>query len=226
MRYDQGPPYERISDEEATNRYEEVAPHLSEEDYRLSAQEAFEWMSPKEREEFGRMLQEQTRQEGHGSVPGAAAEEEDLGNPDFLAQLMSRMHQQQPDAVGSLMKGMLGSGGGGLVGGMLGSGMTGGRRSLRRRWHDEQPGGQGGLGRDIRHGRQEVHGRPVGSELRLLLRAAYGADVGDSWQGTNLQNAVTVGKFKLLEHRRRDGWLGSRAYATANRRVPKATALR
>lgn len=125
-RYDQGSPYERISDEEATNRYEEVAPHLSEEDYRLSAQEAFERMSPKEREEFGRMLQEQTRQEGHGGVPGAAAEEEDLGNPDFLAQLMSRMHQQQPDAVGSLMKGMLGSGGGGLVGGMLGSGMTGG----------------------------------------------------------------------------------------------------
>lgn len=106
----------------ATKRW---PPHLSEEDYRLSAQEAFERMSPKEREEFGRMLQEQTRQEGHGGVPGAAAEE-DLGNPDFLAQLMSRMHQQQPDAVGSLMKGMLGSGGGGLVGGMLGSGMTGG----------------------------------------------------------------------------------------------------
>ena len=125
-RYDQGPPYERISDEEAANRYDEVAPHLSEEDYRLSAQEAFERMSPEEREEFGRLLREQYQQEGQGDVPGRAAKEEDLGNPDFLAQLMSRMHHQQPDVVGSLMKGMLGSGGGGLVGGMLGSGMTGG----------------------------------------------------------------------------------------------------
>lgn len=125
-RYDQGPPYERISDEEAANRYDEVAPHLSEEDYRLSTREAFERMSPEEREEFGCLLQEHSRQGGHGDVPGRAAEEKDLANPEFLAQLTSRMHQQQPDAVGSLMKGMLGSGGGGLVGGMLGSGRTGG----------------------------------------------------------------------------------------------------
>lgn len=125
-RYDQGPPYERISDEEAANRYREVTPHLSEEDYRLSAREAFERMSPEEREEFGRLLREQSRQEGPGDIPGKAAEDKDLANPDFLAQVMSRMHQQQPDALGNLMKGMLGSGGGGLVGGMLGSGMTGG----------------------------------------------------------------------------------------------------
>ncbi len=125
-RYDQGPPYERISDGEAADRYEEVAPHLSQEDYRLSAREAFGRMSPEEREEFGKMLQEQSQQSG-GTIPGEQhASEGDLRNPDFLARMASSMHQQQPDALGGLMKGMLGSGGGGLVGGMLGSGMTGG----------------------------------------------------------------------------------------------------
>lgn len=126
QRYDEGPPYERISDEEAANRYEEVAPHLSEEDYRLSAREAFERMSPEEREEFGRLLREQSQQQGHGDMPGGENAAGNLRDPDYLAQVASRMHQQQPDALGGLMRNVLGSGGGGLVGGMLGSGMTGG----------------------------------------------------------------------------------------------------
>src|SRR3712207_8448895 len=65
-RYDEGAPYDGISNEEASDRYREVAPNLSEEDYRLSAREAFARMSPEERMEFGRMLREESYQQGHG----------------------------------------------------------------------------------------------------------------------------------------------------------------
>lgn len=127
-RYDEGPPYERISDEEASARYDEVARNLPEEDYRLSAREAFSRMSPEEREEFGRLLREQSHQQGVGESvdrehPG---QEDQPQNPDQLAQMLSRLHQQQPDAVGNLMKGMLGGGstggaGGSSIGGMMNS---------------------------------------------------------------------------------------------------------
>ena len=58
-RYDEGAPYDGISDEEARDRYRDVAPNLSEEDYRLSSREAFAHMSPEERMEFGRLLHEE-----------------------------------------------------------------------------------------------------------------------------------------------------------------------
>ena len=115
-RYDEGAPYERIPDEEATNRYREVAPSLSEEDYRLSAREAFERMSPEERVEFGRMLREESQQRGHGDFIDRDHDGRDdrFQDPDYLAGLTSRMHQEQPDLLG------------GLMGGMMGGGMTGG----------------------------------------------------------------------------------------------------
>jgi hypothetical protein len=39
-RYDQGEPWDSISDDEAVSRYSEIAGQLSDEDYRSSAQEA------------------------------------------------------------------------------------------------------------------------------------------------------------------------------------------
>ena len=48
-RYEQGPPYDDIPEEEVIHRYREVAPGLSEEDYRDSAHEAFSRMTPEER---------------------------------------------------------------------------------------------------------------------------------------------------------------------------------
>jgi len=119
-RYDEGAPYDRISDEEAHSRYREVAPNLSEDDYRHSAREAFERMSPEERREFGRMLQEESR--GRGDFGGDEGRYDD---PDYLAGQMARMHGQQPDAMTQLLGGMMGTGGSGLMGGALG-GMMGG----------------------------------------------------------------------------------------------------
>jgi len=127
-RYDEGAPYERISDEEAYSRYRDVAPNLSEDEYRLSAREAFERMSPREREEFGRMLAEETR--GRGPSPfGGEADKGRFRDPDYLADGMSRMHREQPDIMGQLLGGMMGTGGSGLMGGALGGMMGGGGAS-------------------------------------------------------------------------------------------------
>ncbi len=127
-RYDEGAPYDRISEEEAANRYREVAPNLSEDDYRLSAREAFERMSPEERLEFGRMLSEEAQQRGHGEFVDRDHDGQDdrFQDPDYLAGLTSSMHRREPDLMSSLLSSAMGSGGGGLMGGMMGSGMTGG----------------------------------------------------------------------------------------------------
>ncbi len=61
-RYDEGAPPEGISDDEVINRYREVAPNLSEEDYQPSARATFARMSSEERVEFGRELRDQAAQ--------------------------------------------------------------------------------------------------------------------------------------------------------------------
>ena len=127
-RYDEGAPYDRISDEEAANRYREVAPNLSEDDYRLSAREAFERMSPEERVEFGRMLREEAQQRGHDEFVDRDHDGQDdrFQDPEYLAGVTSSMHRREPDLMSSLLSSAMGSGGGGLMGGMMGGGMTGG----------------------------------------------------------------------------------------------------
>jgi len=64
-RYDRGAPYDNISDEETINRYREVAPQLSDEDYRYAAREAFSQMTAEQRTGFGRQLRDETLQQGY-----------------------------------------------------------------------------------------------------------------------------------------------------------------
>ena len=117
-RYDQGAPYDNISGEETMSRYREVAPNLSPDEYRASAREAFSRMSPEERMQFGREFQGYARQAGHGDFIDRDHDGRDdrFQDPDYLAGMTSRMHQQQPDLLGSLMGGMMG-GQGGMMGG-------------------------------------------------------------------------------------------------------------
>ena len=126
-RYDQGAPYDNISDEEAIDRYREVAPQLSDEDYRYAAREAFSRMAPEERVEFGRQLRDQALQQGY-DFPNRSMDDQDerFQDPDYLAQVTGRVHREHPD----LLESALGGGGAGLVGGMLGDGITGGEGAL------------------------------------------------------------------------------------------------
>ena len=66
--YDTGAPWDGISDREAYDRYQQVAPQLSPELYQQSAQEAFSRLTPQQRLQLGQHLQQQTRQQGY-NVP-------------------------------------------------------------------------------------------------------------------------------------------------------------
>ena len=116
QRYDQGEPYDGIGDDEARSRYDEVSSHLSEDDYELSAREAFERMRPDQRREFARMLRQQGRQRGVDF--GEYDQDDDAADRDShrLAKMARRARKQQPGGLGSLL-----GGGGSGAGGMLGN---------------------------------------------------------------------------------------------------------
>lgn len=134
QRYDEGEPHEGIGDEEALGRYQEVTQDLSPEEYEQASREAFERMSPEQRQELGRHLREQTR--GQGILDDDDDEDDArFQDPGALAGLTTRMHQQQPGMLGQVLGGLGGLGGGGMGGGALGAmgGLLGG-------------GGGGGMG--------------------------------------------------------------------------------
>jgi hypothetical protein len=114
-RYDQGPPYEGISDDEAIGRYQQVAPELSPEVYQQSAQDAVTRMAPEERAQFGQLLQQRAQEQGV-DLPGLRqVGGQQFQDPGMLVQLLGGLHQQQPGLLGQLL-------GGGGVGGLLGGG--------------------------------------------------------------------------------------------------------
>ena len=123
-RYDRGAPYDGISGDEAYQNYQRVAPHLSQQDYELSAEEAFSRMDPRERQQFAQMLSQQARQQGvrFQDLDGDGVDDRMQQDPRYLAQAMGRMQQQQPGLLQQLM-----GGGGGMMGG---SSMGGGAGNM------------------------------------------------------------------------------------------------
>ena len=97
-RYEQGPPRAGISDQEAIERYEEVAPHLPPEVYEESAYEAFNRMSPRERRQFAQYVRQQTRQQGahFPDLDQDGIDDRIEQDPRVMAQIAGRMHRQQP----------------------------------------------------------------------------------------------------------------------------------
>lgn len=85
-RYDQGQPWEGISDDEALERHDEVAAQLDDKEYEQSARESFERLQPEQRREVARSLQ--------------VGETDDPGE---LARATSRVHKEKPDMLGQLM---------------------------------------------------------------------------------------------------------------------------
>ena len=116
-RYDQGAPWDGISDQEAVSRYQQVATQLPPDVYQQSAQDAFSRLSPDQRVQLGQYLRQQARQR---NVPLQDFDQDGVDDrfqdPGQLAQMTTRLDQQQPGLLGQL----LGGGGGGSMGGMLG----------------------------------------------------------------------------------------------------------
>jgi len=118
-RYQQGAPWEGISNQEAYDRYGQVATQLPPDQYRESARDAFARMSPQERGEFARMLQNQAQQRSVNipDLNGDGIDDRAQQDPGYLAGVTTQMHQQQPDMLQQLLGG--GGGGGGGAGSLL-----------------------------------------------------------------------------------------------------------
>jgi hypothetical protein len=86
QRYDQGQPWEGISDDEAKKRHDEVSGQLDDNEYEQSARESFERLQPEQRREAARSL-----------------EVGETDDPAELARATSRMRKEKPDMMGQLM---------------------------------------------------------------------------------------------------------------------------
>ena len=115
-RYEQGAPWDGISDEEAYSRYQQVAGRIPPDVYQESAAEAFSRLSPEQRMQLGQHIRQRAPQYG---IPiqdfDQDGRDDRYQDPQYLAQVSSRIDQQQPGLLGQ----MLGGGGGGMGGGML-----------------------------------------------------------------------------------------------------------
>jgi hypothetical protein len=115
QRYEQGHPSEGYSDQEVMQRYQQVAANCSPQQYQESAEQAFARLSPQERMEFGQYLQQRAQQQGvnFADYNRDGIDDRFQQDPRALAQMTTRMEQQQPGLLGQLLGG--GSGGAGSV---------------------------------------------------------------------------------------------------------------
>jgi hypothetical protein len=111
-RYDQGHPSEGYDDREVYDRYNQVTRNMPDDMYVDSAEEAFRRMSPQERQEFGRHMQQRARQQ-NVSIPDFNQDgiDDRMQDPRAMAEMTGRMRQQQSGGLGGLL------GGGGMGGG-------------------------------------------------------------------------------------------------------------
>jgi hypothetical protein len=87
-RYEQGDPSEGYSDQEVLERYGEVSHAVPTEEYAQAAQEALGKLSPEERAEFLKMLQERAAARGV-KLPGKVA-----SDPKDLGRVLTDLHEK------------------------------------------------------------------------------------------------------------------------------------
>ena len=106
-RYQQGSPYDSITDQEAEDRYRQLSPNLSRDDYRQSAEQAFAQLTPQERAEFSRYLRERSRQQGvqlqDYDLNDDGIDDRAQQDPRELAEMTTRMRDQQPNILEQLL---------------------------------------------------------------------------------------------------------------------------
>jgi hypothetical protein len=110
-RYEQGHPADGYSDSEVVERYQEVAHEVPQEDYAAAAQEALARLSPEERAELVKMLQERARTRGV-TLPRQMG-----SGPRELGDVMTDLHKkpgQLRDMLGGGNQPQASGGSGGL----------------------------------------------------------------------------------------------------------------
>jgi hypothetical protein len=113
QRYEQGAPADGISDQEALDHHDQVAAAASPEEYQQAAGEAFQRMTPEDREQVGQQLQRGAQ--AHGVDLGGDGPAQ-LRDPGTLAQLAGTLQRRQPGLLEDLLgRGQGGQGGGGML---------------------------------------------------------------------------------------------------------------
>jgi hypothetical protein len=110
-RYDRGTPYDSIDDREAVDRYQQVTPELSRDQYRDSAAEAFGRLSPQERAEFSQWLRTRANAQGV-SLPDYDLNDDGIddraqNDPGELAEVTTQVREKDPN----IFEQILGKGG-------------------------------------------------------------------------------------------------------------------
>jgi hypothetical protein len=108
-RYQTGKPWEGVSDQEALDRYSQVATQLPPDQFRQAAEQAFAKLTPEQRAELARILQSNAQQQ---SVSTPALDQRNLPvaaqkDPGALAGAATQIHEQEPN----LLQQLLGEGG-------------------------------------------------------------------------------------------------------------------
>lgn len=125
-RIEQGSGADNVSEEEAVRAYASSAKDLPDNDFEQAALNAFQSVTPEQRREFARVVQQES----------GMAVNPDIDDPAELAHLTSQLRS----SGNSPLSGLLGGGGGDfmdVIGGLVGGGNTGGRSA--------QASGIGGL---------------------------------------------------------------------------------
>jgi hypothetical protein len=86
QRYDEGQPWEGISDQEATEQHDKIAAQLDDNEYEESARESFQRLEPDQRREVARSL-----------------EIGETDDPGELASATARVRKEKPDMLQQLM---------------------------------------------------------------------------------------------------------------------------
>lgn len=161
-RYEDGPPQDNISDDEAVTNFQAVAGQLTPDQFQESAKEAYERLSPGERSQFAQWLKER----GGSDAEGLSSDD-----PQQLAQVTSRLQADQPNGLAGLL-------GGGGIGSMLGGSGLGG---LLGGGGNSANSGNGGIG-DMLSGvlggdQQESQNANQGGGMSDMLQSPIGRAV-------------------------------------------------
>ncbi len=117
QRFDRGSPWDGFDEEEAQQRYRQVADHLSPDEHQESAHAVLEKLSPQERREVGRLLRDRSREHGVDFDPDDDGRDDRYENAGVLGNLIGGLQGRSPGGLGQLLGG--GGGGGGGLGKVL-----------------------------------------------------------------------------------------------------------
>jgi hypothetical protein len=99
-RYRQGAPADGVDPQETADHYERLAPQVPTDVYRQSAEDAFNRLSPDERQQFSEWLRERAAQQG-AAVPAQLQPASQTGTPSSssMAGALAQMHEDQPNLL-------------------------------------------------------------------------------------------------------------------------------